>query len=191
MQDEQSGDVGWQFRPDEGPVGGNQVPVRGADEAVLPDASRPHVEWTASEYVANHKTAGWFGILALVTVAASVVVYLLTQDVVSTAVIPILGIILGIFAAREPRVLPYAIDNTGIRIAEKFYPYHGFKSFSVATDQPVSYISLTPLRRFVPPLVIHYDPADEPKIIETLSSYLPYEEHKRDIVENLSRKFRF
>lgn len=156
-----------------------------------PDGNRPHVEWTASEYIAHQKSAAWFVLLAGGTIGLAAIVYLVTQDAVSTAIIPVLGIILGVFAARQPRVLPYAIDNTGIHIAEKFYPYASFKSFSVADDQAIHYISLLPLRRFMPPLVIHFDPDDEEKIRETLAAYLPYEEHKHDLVDTLSRRLRF
>lgn len=154
-------------------------------------ADGPHVEWTASEYLAHQKTAGWFGLLALGTVGLTAVVFLVTRDVVSTLVIPVLGIILGVFAAREPRVLPYAVDSSGIHVADKFYPYGGFKSFSLAADQAISYISLQPLKRFMPPLIIHYDPADEDKIMDTLAAYLPFEQHKRDVVDSISRRFRF
>jgi uncharacterized membrane protein YobD (UPF0266 family) len=148
------------------------------------------VSWTASEYQANPKSAGWFGSLALASVLLAVVIYLVTRDLISTVVIGLVGVIVGIFAARQPQILQYHLDSQGIYIGNKFYPYASFKSFSVAEDQAMSYISLLSLRRFMPPLAIHYDPADEEKIVNTLADYLPYEEHKKDIVDNITRRFR-
>ncbi len=152
----------------------------------------PHVEWTASEYTANPKSGGWFGLLALATILVAVAVYFLTNgDIVSTAVIVVIAIMFGIFAARQPQTLNYAIDNDGFHIGQKFYPYETFKSFSVMHDGVMGYISLLPLKRFMPPLAIHYDPDDEERIANTLMEYLPYEEHKADVIDTITRKFRF
>ncbi len=154
------------------------------------DQGAPHITWTASEYAAHPKSAGWFGLLALGSILVAIAVYLVTSDIVSTVVIATVGIIIGIFAARQPRVLQYALDNYGMHIGEKLYQYDTFKYFSVSDEQGMSYIQLMPLRRFMPPLTVHFDPADEDRIAEVLAAYLPMEEHKPDMVENLSRRLR-
>jgi len=149
------------------------------------------VSWTASEYMANPKNAGWFMALAVASVVLAVIVYIVTSDVVSTIVTAIVGLTVGIFAARQPRTLQYRIDSQGLHIGQKFYPYESFKSFSVASEHAMNYISLQPLKRFMPPLTVHYDPADENQITQTLADYLPFEDHKPDMVENISRRIRF
>jgi hypothetical protein len=83
------------------------------------------------------------------------------------------------------------VDNSGIHIGAKFYPYVSFKSFSVAQEHAIGYISLMPLKRFMPPLVVHYAPEDEDRIANTLADYLPYEDHKTDMVDNFTRRIRF
>lgn len=157
-----------------------------------PDFNAPHVEWTASEYLANPKSGGWFMLLALASIGTGVAVYFITGgSIVSSAVIVLTGLMFGIFSARQPEVLDYAIDNTGFHVGKRFYPYGSFKSFSVIHEGALGSISLMPLKRFMPPLVIHYDPNDEDKIANTLSNYLPYEEHKPDIVDSISRRLKF
>src|SRR5690606_15041334 len=81
----------------------------------------PHIEWTASEYIANPKSAGWFSVLAIGSIVFAVAMYFLTEDLISTIVIGLLGIIVGIFAARQPQVLRYAISSRGIHIGDRFY----------------------------------------------------------------------
>ena len=179
--------AGWVFKPD----GGSTPPTEQPKKSHTPKHEDNRISWTASEYIANPKNANWFLILSLASIGIAVLVYLITKDWTSTIVIPILGFIIGVAAARQPRVLEYHVDDQGLYIAEKFYPYASFKSFSVAEDGAFSHISLTPLKRFMPPLAIHYSPEDEQKIVDTLADYLPYEEHKRDIVENFSRRIRF
>jgi len=149
------------------------------------------VTWTASEYVGTQKTTSWFAMLAAATVSLAVIVYFLTSDVVSVVVIVILGVIIGVFAARQPQVLEYNLDHSGIYVGQRFYPYNYFKTFSVVEDGAFSHISLLSLKRFMPPLAVHYSPNDEDKIIKTLADYLPYEEHKRDVIENFTRRVRF
>lgn len=195
MQDEQQ--PGWVFKPGDNsaqPEEHSQTqqpetekpapePQRAGDEA-------PHVSWTASEYQDNPKSAGWFALLATVSVLSAIVFYLLTEDLIPTLVIAMVGIMVGVFAARKPRVLRYSLDRSGVYIGDKLYAYDMFKSFSVGTDQAMGYIQLMPLRRFMPPIIIHYDPADEDKIADTLASYLPFEEHKRDMADRLARRIR-
>ena len=133
----------------------------------------------------------WFAMFAAATVAVAVIVYFLTNDLISVFVIIILGIIIGVFAARQPQVLEYSLDRSGIHIGPRFFSYDSFKTFSVVEEGAFNHISLLPLKRFIPPIAIHYPPADEENITNTLADYLPYEEHKRDMIESFSRKVRF
>jgi hypothetical protein len=220
QEGQQPNEPGWVFRPGDinTQAGSNQNPQPPQDELVslpevapeveisedaapapdeepalapTPQLSSAHVEWTASEYIANPKGFGWFALLAVGSVVLAIVVYLVSRDVIATAVIGVLGVIVAIFAARQPQVLSYKIDNTGLHIGQKFYPYAGFKAFSVANEHAIGFIQLLPLKRFMPPLVIHYAPEDEDRIAEVLAAYLPYEEHKVDRVDNLTRRLRF
>lgn len=149
------------------------------------------ISWSASEYISNPKDMGWFTMLAVAFAAVAVIVYLVTSDFVSTIVIITLGIIVGVFAARQPHSLEYRLDSRGIQMGQRFSGYEIFKSFSVVEDGAFSHISLLPLKRFMPPLAIHYPPEQEEKIIDTLADYLPFEEHKRDLIDSFSRKIRF
>ena len=184
MQDEdkKSGEAGWTYTPSGGSPHaspGSTTPVGDA------------VSWTASEYVAHPKNSGWYAGLIGFTLLVAVAVYLATSDIFSTIIIVVLGVIVGVFAARQPNVLEYKLDAAGIHIGQRSYAYSTFKSFSLVADGPFGHISLSPLRRFMPPLAIHYAPEDEDKIIDVLADYLPYEEPKRDIVEGISRRVRF
>ena len=188
-EDKNEPEAGWVFKP------GNGAPAANAGandyEPKNRNVSSTDVSWSASEYISHPKNMNWFAMLAAATVALAVIVYFITSDVLSAIIIVVLGIIVGVFAARQPRVLDYQLDNRGIHMGVRFYPYGTFKSFSVINDGAFSHISLLPLRRFMPPMAIHYSPEDEKKIMETLGDYLPYEKPSRDLIESFSRKVRF
>jgi len=163
----------------------------------LPDSAQPNpkpvkaVQWTASEFIAHHKTSGWYLLLASGAAALSAVVYLVTRDKVSTVMIAVVAIIFGIFASRKPRELAYSVDNENLQIADKIYPYTSFRSFSVVREEGVDSIRFMPLKRFMPILSIYFEPKDEQHIVDVLSQYLPVEERQLDAVDKLMHKIRF
>lgn len=149
------------------------------------------LSWTASEFIAHEKSASWYLSLAGVAVLGAALVYLLTRDVISAAVVLVGALFLGIYAARQPRQLEYRVDTAGIGIGPKRYGYEEFRSFSVAQEGAFSSIVFMPLKRFAPTTTIYYAPDDEDQIINLLAVRLPMEEHRGDAVENLMRRIRF
>ncbi|MDB5170441.1 MAG: hypothetical protein JWO35_135 [Candidatus Saccharibacteria bacterium] len=149
------------------------------------------ISWTASEFVAHEKSASWYGSLAVVAVFGAGLVYLLTKDVVSSAVILFSALILGFYGARQPRQLQYRISEHGISVGQKNFAYEEFRSFTVAPDGAFSSIIFKPLKRFATLTTIYYAPEDEEQIVDVLADRLPFEEHAPDAVDRLMRRIRF
>lgn len=150
------------------------------------------VSWTASEFIAHAKSAGWYVVLVLVAVAGAGLAYYLTNgEIFTPAIIVIVAILFGVMGARKPRELPYRIDAKGIHIGEKNYPFGGFKSFSVVQEEGVESIWLLPLQRFAPGLSIYFAPEDRDRILAILDDFLPVEEKQLDMVDRLMHKIRF
>lgn len=174
--------AGWQFHAE-----GQTTP----NTAQHNPTSVKAVQWTASEFIAHHKTSGWYLLLAGGAAALAAVVFLVTRDNISTAMVAVVAIIFGVFASRKPRELPYSVDNESLHIGDKAYPYATFRSFSVVQEEGVDSIRFMPLKRFMPILSIYFEPKDEQKIIDVLSQYLPVEERQLDAVDKLMHKIRF
>lgn len=147
--------------------------------------------WSASEYIAHNKGTAWFVLLGTALFAFIAVVFIATKDIVASVVVGIAGVTFGVFAARAPRVLEYTVNAKGIQIGPKFYTYGDFKSFSVAEDGPLPAIVLLPLKRFLPPITVFYEPKEEDTILNVLANYLPHEEKQPDLVDKLMRRIRF
>lgn len=170
-------ETNWEYKADDG----GQRRARTA---------RP-VNWTASEYIDHKQGAGWFAALTLATIILAAIVYLVTKDYFATVVIVIVGIIVGVFARRTPRELKYELSADGLKIEDKLYPLHGFKSFTIIEEGPVGSLEFMPLKRFMPPVSAYFELADQKKIVAVLQNYLPYEDRQLDGVERLSRRLRF
>jgi hypothetical protein len=162
------------------------------DETSSPSGiSDDSVTWQASEYIDHGQDAKWYAVLIIGTILLTGLVYLLTKEYMSAAIIIILGLIVGLAAKRKPQQIMYEISSSGIRIGEKNYRYIAFRSFSIIQEGGLNSISLLPVKRFLPAMSIYYEPGDEEKIVDIMSEHLPYEEHKVDAIDRLSRRLRF
>lgn len=154
-------------------------------------AETPGVSWTASEYIAHPHGPGWYMGLIAGTAILTAVLYFLSKSIFSAGVAPVLGVIVGIFASRPPRQVDYELDQKGIRIAGRLYPYSSFKSFSILDEGGIPSISLTPLKRFMPPISAYFEPEQAPNITAALGDHLPFEQRRPDYVERLTHRLRF
>jgi hypothetical protein len=159
----------------------------GADVTPLPD----DFTWTASEFIAHEKSAAWYGALAAVGIVIALLAYLLTKDKISTAVIVFTVVAFGLFAARKPRTQQYGLGRDGVIVGQKGYGFEEFKNFSVTEDGTVASIVLMPMKRFMPPLTIYVLPDMEDRVMDYLSAFLPFEQHKSDAVDSLLRRIHF
>ena len=170
----------WQYNQDEG----------AEDDQSSPISIKP-VNWSASEYIDHEKNSTWFVGLAGLTVLAVAVIYVITRDIVTSAVIIIVSALFGITAKRKPRTLQYQVDSVGVVIDGKPFHYEVFKSFSVLAEGAFNSIQLMPLKRFMPPISLYFPPENEEQIVTTLGSYLPHEDRTHDPIDRLMRRVRF
>jgi hypothetical protein len=185
---EQAG--GW-YKADPGasqPVNPLNQPSTAQPSAPADDGS---VEWTASEFVAHEKGAGWFLLLAVAAVVIGALLYLITRDVFSAGIVPAMAVILGVAGARKPRVVSYRVDQSGLTVGKRYFPYREYKSFAVPDDGPFASVVLVPMKRFGFPVSAYLAPDSEEKVVEVLAEHLPMERDKLDLVEKLMRQLRF
>lgn len=207
-------EVQWQFKPEQPQASAPQPalataeqsqPVQQTAVSQAPGSSAPlqqpvtpsyvtpeqEVSWTASEFIAHQKSVGWYLGLAGATVVLGGLVYLISRDRLSTAVIVIMAVLVGIAGSRQPRVMTYTLNNRGLTIGQKPYPFSEFKSFSIIDEGAFNSIMLMPLKRFMPPVNVYYDPQDENKIVDLFAGHLPLENRGHDPLDRLIRGIRF
>lgn len=176
----------WQFNPDD-----RADVATPTSTAIPPSGPDGSISWTASEFIAHHKSPGWYLALAAAAVVAALIVWLLTKDEISAGVVVLGAVFFGIFAARKPRQLQYRLDNQGLSIGERRFSYQAFRSFAIVPEGAFNSIEFVPLKRFAPLITIYYDPADEAKIVALLSDRLPVESRQKDLVDRLMWRIRF
>ncbi len=162
------------------------------DLSVEPDKpakSDQSLQWTSSA-VAGQKSVAWYLAFILVLGAFGGVVYLISKDVISAAAIALVGVLFGAFSIRKPHAVQYALDSSGIIVGQKHFVFAQFRSFSVLEEGGYSNIALLPLQRFSPILSISYDPQLHDQIVNMLSEHLPFEQYKRDALDQITARFK-
>jgi hypothetical protein len=149
------------------------------------------VSWTASEYVAHHKSTGWFMLVAMAALALAALVYLLTHDFISTAVIIVGAVVFSMYGARPPRELQYELDHSSLKVGDKHYALTAFRSFSLVPEGAFTSILFMPLKRFSPPLSIYFAPEDQEKIVAVLATQLPMENRQHDWIDRMMQRIGF
>lgn len=167
------------------------APSYTAAEDVSEGPTEDNVTWTASEFISHEKDAGWYAKLALASVLLTILIFILTKDKVTAGIILFVSVVLGFYANREPRQLPYRVDGQGVQIGERRYGYEQFRSFSVMPEGAFSCIVLMPLKRFAPIISLYYAPEDEERITTLLAKTLPFEERTHDPVDKFMQRIRF
>jgi len=178
----------WQFNP--GADSESSV-VNPEATAIPPAGPEGSISWTASEFIAHHKSPGWYLVLAAAAIAGALLVWVIVHDKISAGVVIVAALFLGIFAARKPRQLQYRLDDKGLTIGERRFAYGSFRSFAVVPEGAFSSIEFVPLKRFSPLTTIYYDPADEAKIIALISERLPMEQRQKSLIDRLMWRIRF
>lgn len=157
-------------------------------EASVPEL--PPYSWEASEFVHHQKGPAWnIGLAALVLVAVAIGYF--THEWLMIMVFIMAGVALFVFAHKEPRALMYQLDQDGLTIDGKLYPYESFRSFAVAQDEEWHSIELTPTQRFMPGTSVVFDPEDLDSVRAHLLQHLPEVSHKPGLIDQFARKVRF
>lgn len=162
-----------------------------SDEIKSEPKTESIVTWSASEFIAHHKTSGWYGVLGAVALTISGLLYLLTRDLITSIFVIFAAIILGYYGARKPKEQQYELSNKGVSIGGKQYSYGEFCSFSIVQEGAFMSIEFMPLKRFAPLRAIYFGPEQEDNIVNMLTSILPFEEHRHDLVDRLMDRIRF
>ena len=154
--------------------------------------STAEVSWTALEYAHHEKNTSWYAYLAAGTTVFAVIAYFInTNGLIAPLAIIIFGAVFGYIASREPRELDFQIDNKGVSIGGKSFPYSEYKSFMLVQEGDQPSVWLLPLKRFNLIIPINFKPEDEKKIVDALSSRIPLEARDIDLVSRLMHYLRF
>lgn len=125
------------------------------------------LEWSALEYEEKERSPDWFWALGIIVVTSSIAAIIFGNYFFAVLLI-LSGVLLGFFAIKKPETVHYELNNRGLKIRTRIYPYENIKSFWVQID-PKEETGLKPTlfikseRMFIPiiSIPIPYDRAED------------------------------
>src|SRR5258706_15804151 len=92
------------------------------------------LEWSALEYEERERSPDWFWALGII-VATSSIAAIIFGNYFFAALLILSGVLLGFFAIKKPDLVTYELNNKGLKIRNRLYPYENIKSFWVQVDR--------------------------------------------------------
>ncbi|MEK7088891.1 MAG: hypothetical protein AAB913_02045 [Patescibacteria group bacterium] len=107
------------------------------------------LEWTALEYEEKERGNDWFWALGVIVVAGSVTSFIYSNYFFGLLLI-IGGILLGAFAIKKPDLVFYELNEKGLKIRNRLFPYENIKSFWVKREGEKPTLFIKSERLFMP-----------------------------------------
>jgi len=157
------------------------------DSEINPDSDG--VNWRIEEPDLTPKTTEWFwafGILAFALIVFSI----LLKNYLLTIILALAIFIIYSSKNKKPELINFRLDNDGLYIEHKFYPYDSFESFWLFPAQNEKReLALRHKRHLSPLLIVLFHNNDEPRIRRILNKYLPESEEKESLIDLLRKRF--
>jgi hypothetical protein len=93
------------------------------------------INWSALEYEERERSKDWFWALGIIVVTSSIAA-IIFNDYFFAVLLILSGILLGFFAIKKPETIFYELNDKGLKISNRLYPYENIKSFWVQIEQP-------------------------------------------------------
>ncbi|OGI71350.1 hypothetical protein A3B84_00600 [Candidatus Nomurabacteria bacterium RIFCSPHIGHO2_02_FULL_35_13] len=107
------------------------------------------LEWTALEYEEKERGNDWFWALGVIVVAGSIASFIYSNYFFGLLLI-IGGVLLGAFAIKKPDLVFYELNEKGLKIRNRLFPYKNIKSFWVKIDGEKPLLFIKSERLFMP-----------------------------------------
>ncbi|OGI90427.1 hypothetical protein A2911_01670 [Candidatus Nomurabacteria bacterium RIFCSPLOWO2_01_FULL_40_15] len=115
------------------------------------------LEWTALEYEDKERSKDWFWALGVIIVTAGAT-SIIFGNYFFAILIVLGGTLLGFFATKKPNEVLYELNEKGLRVGTRLFPYENIKSFWVETESPENKTEVVPTlfiksERFFMPII--------------------------------------
>ncbi|MFT5280773.1 MAG: hypothetical protein ACI9AR_000207 [Flavobacteriaceae bacterium] len=137
--------------------------------------------WTALEHEDKEHNRDWFWLVGIIALCGSAIALIRGNTLFGIFII-MAGVILFMQRIRTPNTLQYILDEKGLSIAGKLYPYRDMKYFWVETEKSTLLIEMD---RFLMPLSTIPLPDEE---IDTVRLFMRSFVEEKELKEPFSHK---
>jgi len=142
------------------------------------------IEWTFLEYEEKKRGNDWFWALGIIIVA-SATTSIIYKNYFFGLFLVIGGVLLAMFTVKKPDLVFYELNDKGLKIKNRLYPYENIKAFFVKKYEDRATLFIKSERLFMP---IFSMPVKLELAESVRSSMLKNEVIEEEIKEHVSEK---
>lgn len=124
---------------------------------------------------------------ALIIIGFAIIVFsVMLKNYFLIIIVTLAAFIIYALKNKTPELQHFQLDNEGLHIDKKLYPYENFESFWIFPDEEIAFRRkqhLTPL------LIVPFRDHEEPEIRKILGSRLPESEEEESLLDLLRKRF--
>ena len=150
----------------------------------------PLIAWSAPEHLHTEKTQDWYWAVGIITLALATVAFIF-GNAISGIFVLVAAAALVLHASKEPRSVYHEINDRGIFIGDKLYPFVSLDSFWIPHDMWPPRIILKSRKLVMPYIVIFIDEVDPEEVRKILLVYIAETEHHEPFLKHLLEHFGF
>ncbi len=144
------------------------------------------------EYEPKERSVDWFWAVGIIAAAVAVTA-IIFNNVLFGIVAILSGFALSLYAARPPEIVDVMIDEVGVRIHDKLYPYRSLESYWIEEHQRIPKLLIKSQKLLMPYIVValNEEEAEAHEIDEYLSRHLPEVFHTESVFEKILERLGF
>ena len=153
-------------------------------------ATEPLVTWNAPEHFHVEKSPDWYWAVGIVTVALSVVAFILGNPITGIFVL-VAALALVLHAAKPPEIIYHEINDRGIMVNKTFYPFLSLESFWIPHDEMPPKMLVKSRKLLMPFIVIYIEEIDPEEVREVMLRYIAETEHREPLLNQVLERLGF
>jgi len=140
--------------------------------------------WEGYEHIHQKKTTEWYTAVSIITIACALSA-LLFSNVLLSLLIVIASVSIMIHASQKPKHIEFMLNQRGVHVSDKLFPYGSLESFSIADDSAHTKLIIKSEKLLMPFIIIPIDPDDGDTIRQFLLRFISEEKLEEPFTEQI------
>lgn len=148
------------------------------------------ISWNAPEHLHSEKNPDWYWAVGIITLALAAVAFIFGNFVTGIFVL-VAAVALVLHASQPPRTVYHEINDRGIIIHDRLYPFLTLDSFWISHEDFPQKILIKSRKLFMPFIEVFIEEVDPEKVREIMLRYIAETEHHESVIKKILERFGF
>ncbi len=147
-------------------------------------ATEALISWQAPTHLYTEKNSDWYWGVGIVTLALAAVSFMF-GEILTGIFIVVAALALVLHASQPPEIVYHEINDRGLVMKDKLYPFLSLDSFWIPHDINPPRLIIKSRKLFMPLIVFYVDEVDPEEIREIMLKYIAETEHREPFLKGV------